>query len=64
MKTTVMDTNTSLQDSDREAIPVSAVHDLYKIHNNLDKAVSKWVGNAAHILAFLSYSASRQHYEV
>ena len=47
-----MDTITSLQASDREVIPVSEVHYLLsKIHDIMYKAVSKWVGNAASILA-------------
>ena len=35
-----------------------------KIHDIFDKAVSKQVGNMAHILAFLCNSASRQRNEI
>ena len=42
-------------------IEASEVHDLLTvIHDILDRAVSKWVGNAAHVLAYLLNSASRQ----
>ena len=37
---------------------------LLRIHDILDKAVSKWVGNLACILAYLFNSVSRQHCEV
>ena len=37
---------------------------LLQIHSILDKAVSKQVGNSAHILAHLFISVSRQHREV
>ena len=37
---------------------------LPKVHYILDKAVSKWVGNLACILAYLFNSISRQHCEV
>ena len=41
------------------------LHDLLlQIHDILDKAVSKRVGNLAHILAHLFNSVSRQHHEV
>ena len=41
------------------------VHEpLTWIHDILDNAVSKWVGNAAHILAYIFNSALRQHCEV
>ena len=52
-ETAIMDSITSLQDSDREVIPVSDVPDLFiKIQYIVGKAFSKWVGNAAHILSF------------
>ena len=37
---------------------------LLRIHDILDKAVSKQVGNLVCILAYLFYSVSRQHHEV
>ena len=44
---------------------MSEVHELLlQIHGTLDKAVSKQVGNSAHILACLFNSVSRQHCEV
>ena len=36
---------------------------ILKIHDMLDKAISKQVGNSAHILAYLFNSVSRQHCE-
>ena len=43
-------------------IAVSGVHELLiKIHDILDNAVAKWVGNSAGILANVFNSASRQH---
>ena len=52
----------SLQGSDGGLIADSKVHDiLNKIHDILDNAISKWVGNAGYILAYLFNSASRQH---
>ena len=45
-------------------IPAQEVHELLtKIHDILDNAVSKWVGNQLIFLS-LSNSASRQHCEV
>ena len=50
----IMDSFTSFQDSDRIVIPILETHDLQSnIHDLLDKAVSNWVGNTVHILAFL-----------
>ena len=44
---------------------MSEVHELLlQIHDILDKAVSKQVGNSASILAHLFNSVSRQHHEV
>ena len=44
---------------------MSEVHELLlQIHGILDKAVSKQVGNSAHILAHLFNSVSRQCWEV
>ena len=40
----------------------SKVHELLtKIHDTLDSALSKWVGNTAHISAYHSLSASSYH---
>ena len=35
---------------------------LLKVHDILDNAVSKRVGNSAHILAHMFNSASKQHH--
>ena len=49
----IVDTISSVQDTDRKAIPVPEVHDLLKkIKDILNKVVSKWIVNAAHILTF------------
>ena len=48
-----MDIITSNQDSDRESIPLSDVHDLFsKIHDIIEKALSEGAGKEDHILAF------------
>ena len=61
----LVDSIVSIQDSDGCVTPVQEVLELLtKIHKILDSAVSKWVGNIAHILAFLFNSASRQCLEV
>ena len=61
----LVDTLSSLPDADGCVIPVSEVCELLlKIHDILDKAVSKPVGNSACILANLFNSVSRQHCEV
>ena len=37
-----------------EVIPISKIHELLtKVHDILDGAASKWVGDTAHILAYL-----------
>ena len=55
----------SLQGSNAEVIAASEGHKLCtKIHDTVDSDVSKWVGNTAHILAYLFYFASKQHHEV
>ena len=52
----------SLHGSDGGVIAAAEVHELLtKIHNILDSAVSKWVGNPACILAYPFNSAPRQH---
>ena len=59
----LVDTLASVQDSKGELIPVSGVHELLtKIHDNLDSALSQWIGNTAHILAHLFDYISRQHH--
>ena len=60
-----VDTLSSLSDAERGIIPVSEVHEfLLKVHDILDNAVSKRVGNSAHILAHVFSSVSRQCCEV
>ena len=55
----------SLQGSGGGVISVTKVHELLnKISDILDSAVSKWVGNTAHNLAFICNSASRHCSEV
>ena len=54
MRTATVDTITSFQGFGREVIPVlEALGLLSMVHDILDKTVSKQVGNATHILAFL-----------
>ena len=61
----LVNTLSSLPEAEGDVIPVSEVHELLlQIHSILDKAVSKQVGNSAHILAHLFNSVSRQHCEV
>ena len=61
----LVETLSSLPKAGGDVIPVSEVHELLlQIHDILDKAVSKQVGNSAHILANLFNSVSRQHHEV
>ena len=58
-------TITSLQGSDGGIMSVPGVHELLpKIHDILGCALSKWVGNAACILAYLLNFASKQHCKV
>ena len=64
-KVALVDTISSLQDSEGEVIYVPEVHEvLNKIHDILDNAMSKQVGNAAHLLVYAFYSASRKHHKV
>ena len=52
LRVALVDTVSSLLDSEGGVIPVSEVHELLiKIHDILDNAVSKWVCNSVHILA-------------
>ena len=65
LQVALVDTLSSLPEAEGDVIPVSEVHELLlQIHGILDKAVSKQVGNLAHILAHLFNSVSRQHREV
>ena len=64
-KTALVDMITSLGGSDVEVMLVSAVHELHaKIHDILDNAVSKLVGNTSSILANLFNSTSELPHEV
>ena len=64
-KVSLVDTISSLQDYEGRVISVLEVHELLtKIHDILDNAVSKEVGNTTHILAHFFTSASRQHPEL
>ena len=61
----LVDTLSSLAEVERGVIPVSEVHELLlRIHDILDKAVSKQFGNSAHIFAYLFNSVSRQCHEI
>ena len=61
----LVDTLSLLPDAEGGVIPVSEVYELLlKIHDILDKAVSKQVGNLAQILAYLFNAVSRRHHEV
>ena len=61
----LVDTFSSLPEDEGDAIPVSEVCELLlRIHDILDKAVSKRDGNSACILAYLFNSVSRQCHEV
>ena len=65
LQVVLVDTLSSLPKAEGDVIPVSEVHELIlEIHGILDKAVSKQVGNSAHILAHLFNSVSRQHHEI
>ena len=65
LRVALVDTLFSLPDSEGGVFPVSEVCELLlKVHDNLDNAGSKQVGNSAHILAHVFDSLSRQHHEV
>ena len=64
IRTALVDTITSLQDCDREVIPVLEVHELLTKIHIVDMALSKWVGNRGHILTYLFSSTSRQCHNV
>ena len=64
-RTSLVDSIASAQGFDVGVIAASEVHELLtQIHHILCSAVSKQVGNLTNILAYLFYSASRQHHEV
>ena len=61
----LVDTLSSLRNSEGGVLPVSEVHELLlKVYNILDNAVSKQVGNSAHILAHVFNYVSRRCHEV
>ena len=65
LRVVLHDTLSSLPNSEGGIIPVSEVHELLlRVHDILDSAVSKQVGNSTHILAHVFNSVSRQHLEV
>ena len=65
LQVALVDTLSSLPKAEGDVIPVSEVCELLLwIHGILDKAVSKQVGNSAHILVHLFNSVSRQCWEV
>ena len=64
LQVALVDTLSSLPQAEGDVIPVSEVCELLlQIHGILDKALSKWAGNSAHILAHLLNSVSRQRCE-
>ena len=65
LRVALVDTISSLPDSEGAVIPVSEVHELLiKVLDIPYNAVSKKVGNSAHILAHIFNSASRQCCEI
>ena len=65
LRVALVDTISPLHNSEGGVIPMSEVCELLiKIHDILDNAVSKQVGNSAGILAHMFNSASRQQHEV
>ena len=65
LQVALVDTLSPLPEAEGDVVPVSEVHELLLwIPGILDKAVSKRVGNLAHILAHLFNSISRQCCEV
>ena len=61
LQVALVDTLSSLSKAEGDLIPLSEV--LLQIHDILDKAVSKRVGNSVFILAHQFNSVSRQHHE-
>ena len=65
LQVAIVDTLSSLPKAEGDVIPVSEVRELLlQIHDILDKAFSKQVGNSTCILAHLFNSVSRQCHEV
>ena len=65
LQVALVDTLSSLPEAERDVIPVNEMCELLLwIHGILDKAVAKWVGISACILAHLFNSVSRQCREV
>ena len=65
LRVALVNTLSSLSNSEGDIIPVSEVCELLlKVHHFLDNAMSKQVGNSANILADVLNSVSRQHHEV
>ena len=66
IRTALVDMLALVQDLHGGVIAASEVHELcIKIYDILDNAVSKQVGDTAHILVYLFFnSASRSHFEV
>ena len=65
IRVALADALSSLTDFEGRVISVSEVHALLiMIHDILDNAVSKWVGNSTCISAHIFNSASRKYHEV
>ena len=65
LRVALVDTISSLPNSEGGFVPVSEVNELLiKVHDLLDSAVSQQVGNSTCILEHVFNSASRQHGEV
>ena len=63
LRVALVDIISSLPDSKGGVIPLSEVCELpIKVHDILDNAMSKWVGNSACILVHVFNFASRQHH--
>ena len=65
LRVAIVDTTSSPPDSEGGVIPVLEVYTLFiKVHDILDNAVSKQVGNSACILAHVFNSALKQHHDI
>ena len=65
LRVALVDSLSSLPDSEGGVIPVSEMRELLlKVHDILDSAVSKQIGNSACILAHVFNYVSRQCHEV
>ena len=65
LEVALVNTLSSLPNSEGGIIPVPEVHELLpKAHDILDNAVFKWVQNSACILAYVFNSVSRQCHEI